>query len=650
MFHWVLKSLSRAILLPIVTSIILGVCVLIFYVNQSSYDMSLKNETKAADNQSKAVTAALKLFIEDNMAATKAMAGRQEVAEALQAGNGSAHNVFKEYVASNQNLWAAVAFGPDGKIIAGNMTGGESMVGLDIASREYVKAILNGNTSYISKTIFKSKTDGALTFAISAPVYNENNDLVGGVALYCAWDKFTKTFIDPITIGNEGYGFVFDATGHFIYHPKNKAVILEDYSKWDFVKQAISKKNGTIYYDWDGLEKVMVFHTDPTTGWIVCMSAYNDDLAAGAIRQGYVLMGIGAAIIIIVIGLVVFFLSRLVVKPVTQGMTLAQDMSEGDLIRDINSNSPNELGNLMRSLGRMVQALRNVVHSVKSAAEMVAAGSEEIAASAEQMSEGSTEQAASVEEISASVETMANNIRQNMEVAQETKEIAVKTAADANEGGEAVKQTVTAMRDIADRTSIIEEIARQTNLLALNAAIEAARAGEHGKGFAVVAAEVRKLAERSGVAAAEISDLTGGSLKVAEKAGTMLEQIVKDIQHNEELVQEVAAASREQHESAKLITTSIQHLDIVVQKNASFSEELSATSQELSSQAIQLQQTMEFFKVANTDNTSGQSQGFQRNVRVVTNPATGAQQVLSPQSIASRPAALTSQDSDYERF
>jgi methyl-accepting chemotaxis protein len=195
------------------------------------------------------------------------------------------------------------------------------------------------------------------------------------------------------------------------------------------------------------------------------------------------------------------------------------------------------------------------------------------------------------------MEQMAASIRQNMEVARQTRDIAVKTANDAAVGGDAVQQTVAAMRDIASRTSVIEDIARQTNLLALNAAIEAARAGEHGKGFAVVAAEVRKLAEHSGIAAGEISELTGNSLKVAEEAGTMLNKIVADIRRNEELVQTVAAASQEQDSAAQQITASIQHLDIVVQKNASFSEELSATSQELSSQAVQLQQTMEFFRL-----------------------------------------------------
>ncbi|CCH48251.1 methyl-accepting chemotaxis protein [Pseudodesulfovibrio piezophilus] len=650
MLHWIVKSLSRAMLLPTVMSIIIGIATLVYYVNDSSYEMSLSNQTVAANNQAQAVTAALQLFIEDNIAAVKALSGRSGIVQSLENDPSRAQKVLKIYVADNSNLWAAVTFNLQGHIMAGTMANGDSMVGLDVSNREYVKAILSGKKSFISRTVMKSKTDGALIFAISTPVYNNEGKLVGGVAIYGAWDKFVETFVEPISIGKEGYGFVFDGDGRFIYHPRDSQLITQDYSKWGFVQTALREKDGIVKYDWEGQDKLMIFHTDPTTGWIVCMSAYQDDLASGAIEQGYVLMGIGALIVIIVIGLVVLFLKRLVVSPVTEGMTLAKDMSHGFLLKDVKSDSPNELGHLMRSLGSMVQSLRRVVHNVKSAAEMVAAGSEEIAASAEQMSEGSTEQAASVEEISASMEMMASNIQQNMEVAQETREIAVKTAKDASEGGDAVRKTVSAMRDIADRTSIIEEIARQTNLLALNAAIEAARAGEHGKGFAVVAAEVRKLAERSGVAASEISDLTGNSLKVAEKAGSMLEQIVKDIKHNEELVQEVAAASSEQHESAKQITTSIQHLDIVVQKNASFSEELSATSQELSGQAVQLQQTMEFFTV-DRDHAPNRPHGTTKSVRVVNTPHTRNQQVTSSH-LSATPAALpgSQEEEEYERF
>ena len=192
---------------------------------------------------------------------------------------------------------------------------------------------------------------------------------------------------------------------------------------------------------------------------------------------------------------------------------------------------------------------------------------------------------------------MTANIRQNADNAMQTEKIAVQASGDAQEGGDAVNQTVTAMKEIAGKITIIEEIARQTNLLALNAAIEAARAGEQGKGFAVVAAEVRKLAERSQKAAGEINELSTNSVEVAEKAGTVLNTLVPNIQKTAELVQEISASSREQDAGADQIAKSIQQLDAVIQQNASASEEMASTSEELSGQSEQLAEMISFFAV-----------------------------------------------------
>jgi methyl-accepting chemotaxis protein len=245
----------------------------------------------------------------------------------------------------------------------------------------------------------------------------------------------------------------------------------------------------------------------------------------------------------------------------------------------------------------MIEKLREVVTSVMSSADNVGTGSQELSASSEQMSQGATEQAAAAEEASSSMEQMSSNIKQNADNAQQTEAIALKSATDAQAGGEAVTKTVAAMKEIAGKISIIEEIARQTNLLALNAAIEAARAGEHGKGFAVVASEVRKLAERSQAAAAEISDLSASSVSVAETAGNMLSRMVPDIKKTAELVQEISAACREQDCGAEQINKAIQQLDQVIQQNASSAEEMASTSEELASQAEQLQSAISFFRI-----------------------------------------------------
>jgi len=273
---------------------------------------------------------------------------------------------------------------------------------------------------------------------------------------------------------------------------------------------------------------------------------------------------------------------------------IAQEIADGNLMIRVNPRSPQD--ELMIALASMVEKLNHVVNDVKSAADNVAAGSREMSTSAEQMSQGASEQAAAAEEASSSMEQMSANIKQNADNSIQTEKIAVKSSEEANEGGKAVAQTVAAMKEIADKINIVEEIARQTNMLALNAAIEAARAGEHGKGFAVVAAEVRKLAERSQAAAGEISELSASSVEVAEKAGSLLANILPSIEKTADLVKEITAASREQDTGAEQINKAIQQLDQVIQKNASTAEEMSSTSEELSAQATQLQGAVAFFR------------------------------------------------------
>jgi len=289
---------------------------------------------------------------------------------------------------------------------------------------------------------------------------------------------------------------------------------------------------------------------------------------------------------------------------------MAEQLSKGNLrVKAVVLSEKDALG---LSLKRMLNKLSSVVSNVKDAISHVSSGSQQLSSAASQMSQGSTEQAASIEEVSSSMEEMAANIKQNSDNAMQTERISSKSSQDAATGGEAVSKTVTAMKNIAEKISIIEEISRQTDLLALNAAIEAARAGEHGKGFAVVASEVRKLAERSQTAAAEISQLSSSSVEVAESAGNMLKQIVPDIQRTAELVQEISAACNEQSTGADQINQSIQQLDSVLQQNASSSEQVASTSEELSSQANMLLGAIGFFKLKTRNGSNEFSEPVQK--------------------------------------
>lgn len=290
-------------------------------------------------------------------------------------------------------------------------------------------------------------------------------------------------------------------------------------------------------------------------------------------------------------------LTRMITKPVALGVTFAKTLAKGDMTADLSVNQKDEIGVLADALRDMKNKLTEVVREVQSATDNVSSGSEQLSSAAQQLSQGAAEQASSGEEVSSSMEEMSASIRQNSDNAMTTDQLAQKAAKDASSGGQAVSATVDAMKDIAERIGIIEEIARNTNLLALNAAIEAARAGEHGKGFAVVASEVRKLAERSQKAAVEISDVSRRSVSIAEEAGKTISGVVADISKTAELVQEISASSNEQNSGAEQINTALIQLDQVTQQNAGSSEEIASTAEELSAQAEQLKQTMSFFRV-----------------------------------------------------
>ncbi len=278
---------------------------------------------------------------------------------------------------------------------------------------------------------------------------------------------------------------------------------------------------------------------------------------------------------------------------VTAGV--ADKIADGDLTVQVKPLSDKDTLGL--ALERMVERLRGVVADAIAASENVSAGSQELSATSEQMSQGATEQASAAEQASASMEEMASNIKQNADNASQTEKIARQSAIDAETSGQAVSKAVDAMQTIAEKITIVQEIARQTDLLALNAAVEAARAGEHGRGFAVVASEVRKLAERSQTAAAEISAVSSDTVKAAQSAGEMLTGLVPNIRKTAELVSEISAACREQDIGAGQINEAIQQLDKVTQQNASASEEMSATSEELAAQAEELQASISYFRI-----------------------------------------------------
>lgn len=377
---------------------------------------------------------------------------------------------------------------------------------------------------------------------------------------------------------------------------------------------------------------------------------------------------------------ITLFITRSISVPLNKIVRMIQAIGQGDLGSRLNMDQKDEIGALAVSLDAFAEnmqeevltafnylsagnftftangvikeplaetnrSLTELVSQIVGASDVVNIGSQTVSESSTVMSQGASEQAASAEEAAASVEEMTATIRQNAANAKETESLALKVSANAREGGEAVDKTVSAMKQIADKISIVEEIARQTNLLALNAAIEAARAGEQGKGFAVVAAEVRKLAERSQVAAAEINELSVNSVEVADKAGQLINTMVPDIEKTTDLIQEISAACNEQESGADQINQSIQRLDNIIQTNASSAEEITSTAEELSGQADQMQTLVSKFVVAG---------GVQQSIappEQTSAPSTKTQRKIAAPIITSEiSGAQDSMDSEFERF
>ncbi|MFA6971576.1 MAG: methyl-accepting chemotaxis protein, partial [Gallionella sp.] len=335
-----------------------------------------------------------------------------------------------------------------------------------------------------------------------------------------------------------------------------------------------------------------------------------------------------------------------VVGPINEVRRVMAAMEIGDMTETITKSYQGDFDMLKQAINNTVSKLTETITEVNRSADALASATEEISATAQSLSQASSEQAASVEETTASVEQMSASITQNTENAKVTDSMAGKAAKEATEGGQAVSSTVEAMKKIAGKIGIVDDIAYQTNLLALNAAIEAARAGEHGKGFAVVAAEVRKLAERSQVAAQEIGELASSSVSMAEKAGKLLDEIVPSINKTSELVQEIASASSEQSTGVAQINGAMGQLNQTTQQNASASEELAATAEEMSSQTEQLQNLMTFFKL---NSAGAQGSSAVHHTSPSRSPAPKPSKATARKS-AGKAVAGAPNEQDFDRF
>ncbi len=538
----------------------------------------------------------------------------------------------------------------------------EKIMSTNVEQEDYFQSALKGEVSISSLSL--NRSSNATNFVVSAPIY-KRKEITGVIFAQIDLGYFTDRFMHTIRIGQTGYLYLIRADGLTIAHPNKSFIFKIDTTDYDFGREIVSRKTGTVFYQWEGREKFASFEAIPTLGWIIASSAYTGELMSVVNRTTTINLVI-SIIMILIAGIISFFVGKRISGPLVKAVEmmkkvananfdvrldvksgdeveqlagamndLAQDLqmaigdvndvmgriAEGNLSDEVSVDLKGDLNRLKTSINGSVALLSQTIERSKSGSDQVNTNANQLSASAQSLSAGAAEQAASLEEISSSMNEIESRAKANNQNASQAQSLSNKALEEVSNGNKQMENMLKSMKEINETSlnvtkviKVIDEIASQTNLLALNAAVEAARAGKYGKGFAVVAEEVRSLASRSSDAAKDTNNLIeksvkeiGNGVKNADLTAEVLLGISNSVDKVNDLVAEIAAASQEQTVNIGEVNNGLSQMNNVVQQNSSISEETAAASQELSSQAKQLRQILNRFIIRNETVSAGSS-------------------------------------------
>ncbi len=646
-------SLKWQILLPLIVLIVIGLGGLTLITSRTVNRVVYADVTGQLENTARDLTSQVGRWLED-LKTTHRMIGSLDIFSDFVAEGGIEANPYfdkvneelSRFVGMYDDVESALIFNEAGICSAASVAPPIGKLTLDSEPAVSFYSQLAMGEQGIS-TMFASGVTGEPTFIILSPFESQGKKAYFVVAV--SMKRFADEVINATKIGENGYAYLSDKTGINASGPGKEQILKADLHDFDFGEKILAQKNGMLTYTFKGMEKLVVFKTEPSSGWIIVAGAATEDIF-GSLYRLNVQTAIISAVVIVILIIVVILLLRPIISALIKGVAFAKQIEMGDLSGRLKMTRSDEIGQLGNALDNMADSLQQrsilaeaiaegdltqevmlasekddlgralrtmsdrlnqMLTQINVASEQIASGSGQVSDSAQDLSQGATQQASAMEQISASVGELSGQTQINAENAASANQLAATARNRANEGSGHMQEMVVAMKEINESgesiskiIKTIDEIAFQTNLLALNAAVEAARAGQHGKGFAVVAEEVRNLAARSASAAQETADLIEGSVQkgkngteIASRTSQALEEIVAAIGKTSDLVAEIAASSKDQAEGLSQINDGLNQVDQVVQRNTAGAEESASAAEQLAGQSDYLRQLVGQFRL-----------------------------------------------------